>query len=475
MITIKVDNSHAKLISSDVKAIKDIDKILSYEVQGAYFAQKVTGRGWDGRVRLMSRAGVFPTGLIHLVMKYLKDNDLEYNLVNVRSKPTPSVTYNFKLPFPPRDYQTEALEISKKRARGVFLIGTGGGKSATSAMILASKNVPTLFICPDTGLREQIAKDYRQWFGDHNVSTSINDPRPITVANIQALVGADAELFLRYGCLIIDEFHHCYLSETTVVDARKAQVKIGDIYKKFHEGKSVRVKSWNGERWEAKPVINAMRYPAPKKMLKVKVQDSDGKIKEFTVTKNHKFLTDNGKIEIGAMKVGDELVLGYTPHHEAMKKRSNNEGYRKHLSERAKKNNQTRSAEVRARQSLKIKQKIVEGSYSPFGRGKYGNGGEMTPTQKQILDMVGGVAELAIKTQDRERPYHYKVDVAIPELKIAIEIDGTSHKRRQEQDLRKDQRMGRLGWKVVRIPENSSKEQLLALKRSILLMTSSMT
>lgn len=49
-------------------------------------------------------------------------------------------------------------------------------------------------------------------------------------------------------------------------------------------------------------------------------------------------------------------------------------------------------------------------------------------------------------------PTHYKVDVAFPAIKLAIEADGNSHKvlERKEQDVKKTDLLTDLGWTVLR-------------------------
>jgi hypothetical protein len=44
----------------------------------------------------------------------------------------------------------------------------------------------------------------------------------------------------------------------------------------------------------------------------------------------------------------------------------------------------------------------------------------------------------------------YHIDIAIPEHKIAIEVDGPDHQWRREIDLKKEGVLKRLGWRVVR-------------------------
>jgi very-short-patch-repair endonuclease len=49
-------------------------------------------------------------------------------------------------------------------------------------------------------------------------------------------------------------------------------------------------------------------------------------------------------------------------------------------------------------------------------------------------------------------PNHYKVDLADPERKLAIEVDGNSHKTKKWKflDRRKESVLAALGWSVLR-------------------------
>lgn len=57
--------------------------------------------------------------------------------------------------------------------------------------------------------------------------------------------------------------------------------------------------------------------------------------------------------------------------------------------------------------------------------------------------------------QDRQdgSPNHYKIDLALERVKLAVEVDGRSHelKDRQAQDAKKTRILNRAGWEVVRV------------------------
>jgi superfamily II DNA or RNA helicase len=206
MNLIEVYNAHSKIIPQSSIVLDLAEEILSYAPAGANFAMQHT-KGWDGRTRLMNRKGEFPTGLIpHLVTEF-KRRKISYKFKDCRIKPEKK--YEFKIDgFPPRSYQSACAEMSDERTRGVFVMGTGAGKSYTAALIAARRGLDTLIITPDTGLRTQLSEDFKKWFGSKIIGTKITDNCPIIVTNIQSIAKADPKLFLRFNCLMVDEFHH---------------------------------------------------------------------------------------------------------------------------------------------------------------------------------------------------------------------------------------------------------------------------
>lgn len=58
---------------------------------------------------------------------------------------------------------------------------------------------------------------------------------------------------------------------------------------------------------------------------------------------------------------------------------------------------------------------------------------------------------VTIPCQVKGRHGHYALDLAHREARINIEIDGSSHKGREEKDKRRDEYLRSLGWKIIRI------------------------
>lgn len=160
-------------------------------------------------------------------------------------------------------------------------------------------------------------------------------------------------------------------------------------------------------------------------------------------------------------------------HKRAMAKRSENQDYRDYLSNRMKAKNPMSSDASRSAMRGKVLSLQQSGELLPFGnQRKHGNGGAPTEAEATFLQTFPqALFNHAVSLGDGERPFHYKIDAAFVEQKIAVEIDGTSHVGREEADRRKDARLSRIGWTVLRM----TNEDVLSGKFASLLLPSGIT
>lgn len=86
-----------------------------------------------------------------------------------------------------------------------------------------------------------------------------------------------------------------------------------------------------------------------------------------------------------------------------------------------------------------------------------GNGTGPTLPEQVLWDLLGEqwCWNYPVKTKQpvgSGYPTNYKVDLALVDLKLAVEVDGMSHlsKVRQRQDRKKEDLLGSLGWTVLR-------------------------
>lgn len=119
---------------------------------------------------------------------------------------------------------------------------------------------------------------------------------------------------------------------------------------------------------------------------------------------------------------------------------------RKYASERMKRNNPMSRPGAKAKMIATLKAT----GHCPKTRG--GNG-QLTRQQEALAKALGWPTEYAIPTQKIPgTPKNYKVDIACPEIKLAIEVDGHSHTlpSRREEDRKKEKALESLGWKILR-------------------------
>lgn len=224
MIELHIKNSVTRVIGpTDILSL--LSDLLSFEVPGAHFAMRRMPPGrWDGRKRLMRADGSFPAGLTGLVLGWCIENKvLISKTVDYRERPSPRHELKILSRIDPRDYQDQGAKITDERVRGIFIVGTGGGKTVLATLITQRRGVDTLFVVPDTGLKTQGYEAFAEAFGARNVSTEIESRAPIVVTNIHQIDSylprvdkkkvkhapkKDPKALARFGMMLVDEFHH---------------------------------------------------------------------------------------------------------------------------------------------------------------------------------------------------------------------------------------------------------------------------
>jgi very-short-patch-repair endonuclease len=98
--------------------------------------------------------------------------------------------------------------------------------------------------------------------------------------------------------------------------------------------------------------------------------------------------------------------------------------------------------------------------------GGTGNGGRPPKSEIAVASMLkqAGFKHGMVVPMGREYPNHYKLDFGNARLKIAVEIDGSSHNSSKVKtaDARKDKRLAAIGWEVVRFEATNDLSKLRA-------------
>jgi len=139
---------------------------------------------------------------------------------------------------------------------------------------------------------------------------------------------------------------------------------------------------------------------------------------------------------------------------------------RKHASRRMKDRNPMHNAETRAKVAAKLRAK---GWRPPVHLGN----GSTTEPQRLLACALGWDMEVVVNTGEPrggEYPQGYKVDVGNVALKIAVEVDGNSHRMlaRKAEDAKKTAKLESLGWKVLRFLNREVMDDLAACVRTVL-------
>ena len=73
-----------------------------------------------------------------------------------------------------------------------------------------------------------------------------------------------------------------------------------------------------------------------------------------------------------------------------------------------------------------------------------------TPSEAKLWDVLRG-GELSVAFKRQVRIGGFIVDFLAPAVKVVVEVDGGSHRGRGAADARRDRKLARLGYRVVRV------------------------
>jgi len=121
-IVIKVGNVVSQIEGlNDADHIKNLDKILSYYVEGyrhtkAYkkgFYNKKTGKWdrWDGKKHLLTKKHTLPSGVIHYAEDYFKKKKVLYQVDDLRLTPKSKDELPIICDFEDREYQERCVVL----------------------------------------------------------------------------------------------------------------------------------------------------------------------------------------------------------------------------------------------------------------------------------------------------------------------------------------------------------------------------
>lgn len=109
-----------------------------------------------------------------------------------------------------------------------------------------------------------------------------------------------------------------------------------------------------------------------------------------------------------------------------------------------------------------------------------GGNSKLTKPQVLLAGLLGWPMEVAIPTRAVKHlfpslPNHYKVDIANVEAKLAVEVDGNTHRLKEwkRHDKKKESVLRALGWSVLRFWNETVLQDVSGVANTILSCTTS--
>ena len=159
---------------------------------------------------------IIPKGFIGKLVRYCKEQNLDYEFVDNRSRVNP-VVFSFHAQLKP--YQVSVINTVSKKDIGVIVAPPGSGKTVIALKIIVDRQQPTLIIVHRKQLAEQWLERIETFLGipKHLIGKIGKGKKKlgeqITVATIQSLTKElqkpeQNELVNSFGTIILDECHH---------------------------------------------------------------------------------------------------------------------------------------------------------------------------------------------------------------------------------------------------------------------------
>ncbi len=279
-ITLKIENVHSQLFTSDEKIKQILWSAMRHRERGYFHNVRYKMKLWDGYVDFFKmESGKFLTGLLPEIRLALNQMGVEYTVIDNRDSVKFTVDtvdeqwLNKHLqsgmkPVELRDYQVELINMSIRNQRGVIFAPTSAGKTniLVGTLLALPPNTPTLVLANRKSLVDQNYDEIRMWgfkdvgrfYGDHK------EIRNITCATVQSahlLKG----IFPKIKCLFVDEIHEMMSKKPRAVynACKNASVRIGMSATPFKFGESDKV-----QKYEVKGYIGPVL--AKKKRLSTK-------------------------------------------------------------------------------------------------------------------------------------------------------------------------------------------------------------
>jgi len=230
LIVQNIDHSYIRVLVQDTKIKENVINLLSPFEPGYQFTPLFKAGIWDGRKRLYKidkdsnivTARGYAQDILNSVQKmgFVSQYHGGGFVDEITKEDFNLFVKSLNLPFPPYDYQEQAVFEMINERRLVLSAATGSGKSLICYMFLMyqhSKQRKSLLVVPSTNLVDQMYGDFEsyglknapelvQQIGGQHTNKELGQ-KPIVISTWQSLIRMDSKDFEMFDSLIIDESH----------------------------------------------------------------------------------------------------------------------------------------------------------------------------------------------------------------------------------------------------------------------------
>jgi len=230
IINIKIQNNYLYFTNLPLKVKEILKQKYKYFKDGAEFSEKFKTHLWDGYICKFSRNRL-PIGLKIDFEELINDYNIHFNTNfkikydDQRDKDIINKTFNTEYArtnIVLRTYQKDAIDRALKNKIGILAMGTGSGKTITSAELIKSINGRSLILMGRIELVKQTKEVYEKYLkikigeiseGDIDISKQISVASIQTIDAVLKRNDKSSEELIKYlynlNTLIFDEAQNC--------------------------------------------------------------------------------------------------------------------------------------------------------------------------------------------------------------------------------------------------------------------------
>ncbi len=233
-------DSNLTLIDTPLKLKKQIEKELTLD-NPEYLKRKILNLPvWNinKKIKLYSYIEddlVIPRGYCFRLVQLVKESKTlcEWDIQKLKCEP---IEYNSSIQL--RDYQEAGTKALDKISSGVFIMPCGAGKTQLGLEIIARLGQPALWLTHTKDLLKQSLDRAKSTLGlergQYGIigGGSFTIGSHITFATVQTMANRDlSETKDKFGCVVIDEAHHCFKNPNKVGQFQKVISQLPAYYR----------------------------------------------------------------------------------------------------------------------------------------------------------------------------------------------------------------------------------------------------